>query len=89
MCVALGDPAAVELLYALMPSHGAGAMRPTSVACSPAWRCGPLDLESVIAYRALPENVRSRQVLEKCGFSEEGEVVHEELPHVLFRRRRG
>jgi len=47
---------------------------------------GPLDLESVIAY-TLPDNARSRRVLEKCGFSEEGEVVHEEAAHVLFRRR--
>lgn len=88
VCAVLGEPMAVELLYALMPSQWGRGYATEIGRMLTGLALGPLDLESVIAY-ALPENVRSRQVLEKCGFSEEGEVVHEELPHVLFRRRRG
>jgi RimJ/RimL family protein N-acetyltransferase len=85
---ALGEVNAVELLYALMPDKW-GRGYATEVGRKLAGLAlGPLGLDSVIAY-ALPENVRSRRVLEKCGFVVEGEVVHEGLPHVLFRRRRG
>ena len=88
VCAALGEPEAVELLYALMPSHWGRGYATEIGRQLTGLALGPLDLESVIAY-TLPGNVRSRRVLEKCGFAEEGEVVHEELPHVLFRRRRG
>jgi RimJ/RimL family protein N-acetyltransferase len=88
VCVALGEPEAVELLYALMPSQWGRGYATEIGRMLAGLALGPLDLESVIAY-TLPGNARSHHVLDKCGFAEEGEVVHEALPHVLFRRRRG
>jgi ribosomal-protein-alanine N-acetyltransferase len=43
-----------------------------------------LGLTDVVAY-TLPDNVPSRRVMEKLGFSYEREVVHADLPHVLYR----
>jgi RimJ/RimL family protein N-acetyltransferase len=85
---ALGEPEAVELLYALMPGQWGRGYATEIGRHLTGLALGPLDLQSVIAY-TLPANARSRRVLEKCGFAEEGEVVHEDLPHVLYRRRRG
>jgi RimJ/RimL family protein N-acetyltransferase len=85
---ALGEPEAVELLYALVPSQWSRGYATEIGRKVTGLGLGPLDLASVVAY-TLPDNLPSRRVLEKCGFVEEGEVVHERLPHLLFRRRRG
>ena len=45
---------------------------------------GPIALDTVISY-TLPENAASRRVMEKLGFSYEREIVHYDLPHVLYR----
>ena len=74
----------VELLYALRPeSWGRGLAtevgeRLLGIAFS------VLELPSVVAY-TLPENVRSRRVLDKLGFAYEREFDHEGHPHVLYR----
>jgi RimJ/RimL family protein N-acetyltransferase len=39
-----------------------------------------------LAAVTLPENVPSQRVLAKAGFHREGDVVHADLPHYLFRR---
>ncbi len=88
VCAAVGEPEAVELQYALMPGMWGRGYATEIGRMLAGLALGPLGLDSVIAY-TLPENERSRRVLEKCGFADEGEVVHEELAHVLFRRRRG
>ena len=36
----------------------------------------------------LPHNAASRRVMEKLGMTYERDVVHAELPHVLYRLRR-
>jgi RimJ/RimL family protein N-acetyltransferase len=83
---ALGEPQAVELLYALMPGQwGRGYATEIGRALA-GLGLGQLGLGSLIAY-TLPDNVRSRSVLEKCDFVEEREVAHEGMPHVLYRRR--
>ena len=46
-----------------------------------------LGLDDVVAY-TLPDNRSSRRVMEKLGFQYERDVVHANLPHVLYRRRR-
>ena len=46
---------------------------------------GPLGLERIVVY-TLPENARSRRVVEKLGFAYERDVVHAGLAHVLFAR---
>lgn len=85
---ALGEPKAVELLYALMPTQWGRGYATEIGRMLAGLALGPLDLESVIAY-TLRENARSRRVLEKLEFVSECEIVHEDVPHVLFRRRRG
>lgn len=45
---------------------------------------GPLGLGGLIAY-TLPHNRASRAVMERLGFSYEGEIVHAGLDHVLYR----
>lgn len=46
-----------------------------------------LDLADVVAFM-LPSNKASRRVIEKVGGSYERDIVHTELPHVLYRIRR-
>jgi RimJ/RimL family protein N-acetyltransferase len=48
---------------------------------------GPLDLDQIVAF-TLPDNVASRRVMEKAGFSYDREILHVGLPHVLYRLRR-
>jgi ribosomal-protein-alanine N-acetyltransferase len=45
-----------------------------------------LGLDEVVSY-TLPHNRASRRVMEKLGFEYEREVVHADLPHVLYRLR--
>jgi ribosomal-protein-alanine N-acetyltransferase len=46
-----------------------------------------LAVGDLIAYTR-PDNVASRRVMEKAGFSYERELEHAVCPHVLYRRRR-
>lgn len=46
-----------------------------------------LELQEVIAF-TLPDNIASRRVMDKAGFTYEREIFHAGLPHVLYRRRR-
>ena len=48
---------------------------------------GPLDLEQIVAFTT-PENVASRRVMEKSGFSYQRDILHVGLPHVLYQVRR-
>jgi hypothetical protein len=45
-----------------------------------------LGLTEVVSY-TMVENRASRRVMEKLGFEYEREVVHANLPHVLYRLR--
>jgi [ribosomal protein S5]-alanine N-acetyltransferase len=47
---------------------------------------GPLGLLEIVAF-TLPDNLASRRVMEKAGFTYERDIVHAGLPHVLYRRR--
>jgi RimJ/RimL family protein N-acetyltransferase len=47
---------------------------------------GELHLDSVVAF-TLPTNRASRRVMEKSGFEFERNIVHADLPHVLYRIR--
>jgi ribosomal-protein-alanine N-acetyltransferase len=44
-------------------------------------------LDDLVAF-TLPHNVASRRVMEKLGFTYERDVLHADLPHVLYRLRR-
>jgi RimJ/RimL family protein N-acetyltransferase len=43
-----------------------------------------LRLGEIVAF-TLPNNVASRRVMEKTGFTYERQIVHVGLPHVLYR----
>lgn len=85
---AIGEPDAVELLYALAPAYWGRGYATEIAGALTGLALGPLDLDSVVAY-TLPHNQRSRHVLEKSGFVYERDILHETLPHVLYRRHRG
>ena len=46
-----------------------------------------LGVDELVSY-TLPHNGASRRVMEKTGFVYERDLIHEDLPHVLYRRRR-
>jgi RimJ/RimL family protein N-acetyltransferase len=48
---------------------------------------GDLGLSGIVAF-TLPGNVASRRVMEKAGFEYDRDIVHDGLPHVLYRRSR-
>jgi RimJ/RimL family protein N-acetyltransferase len=47
---------------------------------------GEVGLREVVAF-TMPDNVASRRVMEKTGFTYEHDFVHADLPHVLYRLR--
>ncbi len=74
----------VEVGWAVMPARwGEGFATELGVA-SVAFGFDRLDLADVVAF-TLPENRASQRVIEKLGFEFERDVVHAELPHVLYR----
>jgi [ribosomal protein S5]-alanine N-acetyltransferase len=78
----------VEVGWAIVPERwGEGlATELARAAVDVAFR--DLGLTDVVAF-TLPDNLASRRVMEKTGFSLEREIVHAELPHVLYRRQNG
>jgi [ribosomal protein S5]-alanine N-acetyltransferase len=74
----------VEVGWAVMPAFWGQGYATELGAAALALAFGPLGLDSVVAY-TLPDNLASRRVMEKLGFSYEREVVHADLPHVLYR----
>lgn len=84
--VHVGGRDEVELGYALMPAYwGQGLATEMAEGCLRVGR-DHLGLTNIVAY-ALPTNVASRRVMEKVGFVYERDIVHANLPHVLYRLR--
>jgi RimJ/RimL family protein N-acetyltransferase len=77
----------VELGWVIVPERWGEGLATELAWASLEVAFGPLELDEVIAY-TLPDNVASRRVMEKTGFSFEREIDHEGLRHVLYRRRR-
>ena len=74
----------VEVGYSLDPEFwGRGLATEIAAACL-AYGRDALRLESVVAL-TLPHNERSRGVLEKIGMTFDREVIHDGVPHVLYR----
>jgi [ribosomal protein S5]-alanine N-acetyltransferase len=77
----------VEVGWAVMPERwGEGFATELGAACV---RAGfeQLALRDLVAF-TLPENRASQRVMDKLGFEFERDVVHAELPHVLYRLAR-
>jgi ribosomal-protein-alanine N-acetyltransferase len=74
----------IELLYALTAESWGRGYATEIGAALVALAFARLEAPSVIAY-TMPHNVRSRHVMEKLGFVYERDLVHHDLPHVLYR----
>jgi RimJ/RimL family protein N-acetyltransferase len=76
----------VEAGWAIVPARwGQGLATELAHACVEV-AFEHLGLLDIVAF-TLPTNVASRRVMEKAGFVYEREIVHAELPHVLYRHR--
>jgi len=74
----------VEVGWAVLPDHWGEGFATELGAASVRHAFEQLALDDVVAY-TLPDNRASRRVMEKLGFAFERDVVHAELPHVLYR----
>ena len=74
---------AIELAYAICSDHW-GKGFATEIAMA-ALRQGftTMHLDRVVAF-TLPHNKGSRGVMENCGFKYDRDIVHANLPHVLY-----
>ncbi len=76
----------VEAGWAIVPERwGQGLATELAHACVEV-AFEQLNLLEIIAF-TLPDNLASRRVMEKAGFAYEREIIHAELPHVLYRHR--
>jgi len=76
--------AEVELPWSIEPHlHGRGLA--TEAAEAAVERARELRFVEVVAL-VLPTNQASRRVAEKTGFAVDGEIIHADLPHMLFRQ---
>lgn len=75
---------AVELPWTIASRHQSRGLATEAARMAVAW-AGSLGLAEVVAL-VLPANRASRRVAEKAGFRVDGEVEHDELPHLLYRR---
>jgi RimJ/RimL family protein N-acetyltransferase len=78
-----GEP--VEVAWAVMPARWGEGFATELAFTSVDVGFETLELERLIAL-TLPRNVASRRVMEKAGFSYERDIVHADLPHVLYER---
>jgi RimJ/RimL family protein N-acetyltransferase len=79
----VGDRAGIEVLWAIDPErHGEGFASEAGAAALAL--AADLELGQVSAM-VLPINTASQRVAEKIGMERDGEVVHADLDHVLFR----
>lgn len=74
----------VEVAWAIVPELWGRGLATELARASIEVAFGLLDLDQVIAY-TLPHNWGSRRVMEKCGFTYDGRIEQQEVPHVLYR----
>ncbi|MGA2013218.1 MAG: GNAT family N-acetyltransferase [Solirubrobacteraceae bacterium] len=82
----LGDEA-VEVAWAVIPERWGQGLATELAGAAVQIAFTALGLRELIAI-TLPGNAASRRVMEKAGFTPDGEVQHAGLAHVLYRRRR-
>jgi RimJ/RimL family protein N-acetyltransferase len=84
----VGGREEVEVAWAVVPERSGQGFGTELAEASIETAFGPLHLDEIVAF-TLPRNRASRRVMEKTGFRYEKDIVHANLPHVLYRRRRG
>ena len=83
--VALQDE--VEAGWALMPGFWGRGIATEIARASVRLAFSELDLDDLVSF-TLPDNLASRRVMEKTGFTYRRNFVHVGLPHVLYRLAR-
>ena len=76
----------VEVGWAIVPERWGEGLATELALASVEVAFGNLGLPAIVAF-TLPDNLASRRVMEKAGFIFEREIVHQQLDHVLYRRR--
>jgi RimJ/RimL family protein N-acetyltransferase len=76
----------VELAWAVHPDHW-GQGYAAELAIPARDLVFSRGIRSVVAF-TLPDNTASRRVMEKLGMTYERDIVHADLPHVLYRATR-
>jgi RimJ/RimL family protein N-acetyltransferase len=82
--LALGGREEVEVGYGLLPEFWGQGLATELAAASVRAGFEVLGLPELVSM-TLPNNAASRRVMEKAGFRYEREVIHADLPHVLYR----
>lgn len=84
--VEVGGNLEVEIGYALMPKFwNQGIATEITEACLEiAFEI--IRLDDVVSF-TLITNKASQRVMEKCGFQHERDIIHADLPHVLYRMK--
>jgi [ribosomal protein S5]-alanine N-acetyltransferase len=80
----IGGAGGIEVGWLVAPDHWGQGYATEIGAASLDIAFGVLGASEVVSY-TLPHNTASRRVMEKLGFSYEREIVHYDLPHVLYR----
>jgi ribosomal-protein-alanine N-acetyltransferase len=79
----IGDRAGVEVLWSIDPERHGEGFAPEAAAAA-LGLAADLELDEVFAM-ILASNAASLRVAEKIGMARDGEVVHADLDHLLFR----
>ena len=74
----------IEVAYALVPAFWGRGLATEIARLSVETAFRTLELDRIVSF-TLPDNRRSRRVMEKAGFAYERDIVHAKLPHVLYR----
>ena len=74
----------VEVAYALRVESWGNGLATEMARAAVQVAFANLGLPDLVAF-TLPTNVASRRVMEKAGFAFERDVVHADMPHVLYR----
>jgi [ribosomal protein S5]-alanine N-acetyltransferase len=75
----------IEVGWAIVPERWGQGLATELARAAVDVAAAPLHLGEIVAF-TLPDNIASRRVMEKVGFTYERDVVHVGLPHVLYRR---
>jgi RimJ/RimL family protein N-acetyltransferase len=85
--VHIGGGDEVELGWSVAPERWGEGFGTEMGAASLEVAFGPLGVPDVVAYTT-PDNGASRRVMDRLGFEFERDIVHHDLPHVLYRTTR-
>jgi [ribosomal protein S5]-alanine N-acetyltransferase len=82
----VGGEDAVEVAWAVASDRWGEGLATEAARAAVKVAFGDVGLREVVSF-TLPDNVASRRVMERLGFSYERDVEHAGLPHVLYRLR--